>query len=131
MKNIFLTIAALITSTVLAQTSQAANAYNCRIFTYEGKHVKSVEAFNIIGFDTKEPQSENIDGGLLDYSRTKDTVTMSFSNECDNDFVFTFKIKDIKAAVNGDLRRLTGKAYVAVAGDDLEMDGVVSCELEK
>ncbi|MFA6236668.1 MAG: hypothetical protein WC635_05010 [Bacteriovorax sp.] len=112
----------------LASTAFSADLKNC-VLTKNGQRVKEIKKFNINKFDTEEPVA-NIDGGLLDFQKNKNSTKMAFSNECDNIYDIEFSNKAIELAKAGVFKKLIGKAEIGTADMESPIKGIISCDVK-
>lgn len=113
---------------LFSSTSFAADLQNCTV-KVDGKTVKEITAFDISNFETDQPEA-TIDGTLVGFEKTGLHTKMTFSNECDNNYELQFSQASIANAVAGNYKKLIGKAVIAIAEYDLEVTGVVTCEVK-
>jgi hypothetical protein len=72
----------------------------------------------------------SLDGGLLDLEQKQDSVVVSFSNECDNLYTFTFKNEDLEALTTGGSKTLTASLFFFNAFEEMESHGGRTLQVE-
>ena len=110
---------------VFAGQAYAESLKDCKLYV-RGERVQEVEAFDINNYTSETPEA-TIDGNLLDYSKTDKSVTMSFSNECDNMYEITFSNAALAKAKSGEYKTLIGKATVGTSDLDNPFRGILKC----
>lgn len=118
-------VLALIALFTFSLSAQAESLVGCKLYA-DGVRVEEIKAFTINNYSSDEPEAE-IDGGLLDFTRNRKTVKMSFSNECDNIYEITFSIAAIAKAKSGEYKTLIGKASIGTADMEKPISGILRC----
>ncbi len=107
--------------------AHAGDLKNCE-FSRKGQTLPQIAKFDIYDFNTNKPQA-TIDGSLFEFEIKSKTVRMAFSNECDNMFDLEFKSTSLAKAHEGRLKKLVGKAQISQAADQLDVSGIVTCDV--
>ena len=108
-------------------TAQAETLKDCTLYV-RGQRVEKIDAFDIENYLSEEPVA-TIDGSLLDYSKTEKSVSMSFSNECDNSYEVTFSTVALAKAKSGEFKTIIGKAVIGTADFEKPFTGLLKCKV--
>lgn len=122
-----LIVFAFVSVFAFAATSEAEILKDCKLYV-RGKIVEEIDAFDITGYSTEAPDA-TIDGGLLDFTKDAKTVTISFSNECDNMYVITFSHLALAKAKSGEFNTLIGRAEIGNANLEKPFTGLLKCSV--
>jgi hypothetical protein len=83
----------------------------------------------ITHFDSALLASANLDADLFDYQMDGSKVSISFSNECDNMWTFTFERFPLYEAVRGKRSDVSGQVKVAEAGQGVDATAQILCSV--